>query len=133
MPFRSGGGCPHCGGSFLRFQTESYSYMRCDKCVGIWIEWTVLAKLMRDIDPEHKWELQGGHEERKRHCPKCNSAMLRSHIFQIPVDYCNNEKHGVWLDKDELKNILEKVADDDSAPPAPPTSFTSLLNDFFSR
>lgn len=107
--------------------------MRCDKCVGVWIEWPVLAKLMRDIDPEHKWELQGEHEERQRQCPKCQSRMLRSHIFQVPVDYCKTDKHGVWLDKDELKTILERVADSEIKFSAPATSFTSLLNEFFSR
>lgn len=86
--------------------------MRCGKCLGVWIEWDVLAKLLLDIAPERTWELPsgGGHEERKRRCPKCNSMMLRSHIFQVPVDYCKNDRHGVWLDKDELKTILEKVA-----------------------
>jgi Zn-finger nucleic acid-binding protein len=107
--------------------------MRCDKCIGVWIEWPVLAKLMRDIDPAHKWELQGGHEEHQRQCPKCQSQMLRSHIFQVPVDYCKTDKHGVWLDKDELKTILERVADSDVELSAPATSFNSLLNEFFSK
>jgi Zn-finger nucleic acid-binding protein len=131
MPFRHVGGCPHCGGSFLRRQTKSYSYKRCKKCLGVWIEWNVLEKLMRDIAPGVGWELSGGHDDRKRPCPKCNSKMLRSNILQVPIDYCSKDRHGAWLDKDELKQILERVAEPSREAPAAATSFTSLLNDFF--
>ena len=51
----------------------------------------------------------------------------------MPVDYCKTDKHGVWLDKDELKTILERVADSDVELSAPATSFNSLLNEFFSK
>ncbi len=42
MPFRHLGGCPHCGGGFLRRQTKTYAYQRCKKCLGVWIEWGTL-------------------------------------------------------------------------------------------
>jgi Zn-finger nucleic acid-binding protein len=86
---------------------------------------------MRDIEPTHEWELVGTHEDRKRHCPKCNSPMLRYNLLKVPVDFCKNDEHGVWLDKDELKQILERVAAPGETATVPPTSFTSLLNDFF--
>lgn len=133
MPYRKTGGCPHCGGSFLRRQASTYSYRRCTDCDGVWIEWNVLTKLVRDIEPDHKWEMVGVHEERKRQCPKCNGRMLRSTILNVPVDYCKTDEHGVWLDKDELKLILEAVADPESSQTAPPSSFTSLLGDFFNK
>ncbi len=86
---------------------------------------------MEDIAPGVGWELVGEHDSRKRPCPKCHSMMKRAHILQVPVDYCSSEKHGAWLDKDELKQILERVAEPSDEAPDPPTSFTSLLGDFF--
>ncbi len=64
-------------------------------------------------------------------CPDCDAAMMHTSLFQIPVDYCPETKHGVWLDKDELQQVLARSEEADDAAPARPTSFTSLLADFF--
>lgn len=66
-----------------------------------------------------------------RMCPDCQSAMARADLFSIPVDLCMERQHGVWFDKDELTQVLERVGMEDPPPPEPPSSFTSLLADFF--
>lgn len=97
------------------------------------MEWDVLTSFINNIMPDFKIEIAGSHEERQTPCPSCRGSMARTHILTIPVDYCKLHNHGVWFDKDELRQILERVAVPSDAPPEAPTSFTSLLNDFFNQ
>ena len=133
MPYRQRGGCPKCGGSFLNLRTEEYSYQRCSKCIGIWMDWAVLTRFIEDIMPDFAWKPEGTHQQRPLPCPKCRGSMERTYLLNIPVDYCKPHNHGVWLDKDELRQVLERVAKPTDAEPEAPTSFTTLLNDFFNQ
>jgi Zn-finger nucleic acid-binding protein len=133
MPYRQRGGCPKCGGSFLNLRTKNYSYQRCSKCIGIWMEWDVLTRFIEDIEPGFVLETAGSHEGRMIPCPTCRGSMARTHILTVPVDYCKPHNHGVWFDKDELRQVLERVATSTDAAPEAPTSFTTLLNDFFNK
>ena len=67
----------------------------------------------------------------QRRCPDCTQPLTPVTLFTIPVDYCRDHDHGLWFDKDELQQVLDRVGDTDPPPPEPPTSFTSLLQDFF--
>lgn len=133
MPYRHRGGCPGCGSPFLNLRTKDYSYLRCSKCLGIWMDWNVMAQFVSDIAPDYALELSGTHDERKLLCPECQSSMDRTHILHVPVDYCKPNNHGVWLDKDELRQVLERVNEPTDTQPEPPTSFTSLLNELFNQ
>jgi Zn-finger nucleic acid-binding protein len=66
-----------------------------------------------------------------RSCPDCGAEMASARLFGIPIDHCASEHHGVWFDKDELAQFLERVGDEEPAPPQKATSFSSLLRDFF--
>jgi Zn-finger nucleic acid-binding protein len=133
MLYRQSGGCPSCGSPLLNLRTNDYSYRRCSKCIGVWMGRDVLTQLIEDILPGTAWKLKGSHDERQLQCPECHSPMHRAQVLHIPVDYCQPHSHGVWLDKDELRQILERVGETKPEAPEPPTSFTSLLSDFFSQ
>ena len=49
-------------------------------------------------------------------CPKCGKEMAkRSSYGGVEMDLC--VEHGIWLDKDELRRILEGHAEDNRQPP----------------
>ncbi len=132
MPFRQQSGCPHCGDSFDQVRTQNYSYRRCPTCLGVWINWSVLEELCEEMMPGQTLQIEGQHGQRQRPCLLCRTEMARGWLFGVPVDHCDTARHGIWLDKDELMQILERVnPNEDTQPPSPPTSFTSLLSDFF--
>ncbi len=97
------------------------------------MEWDVLARFIEDIAPGFVWAPKGSHTGRTIICPNCRGSMERTQLLGIPVDYCEPHNHGVWFDKDELRQVLERVASPSDAAPEPPTSFTTLLNDFFNK
>lgn len=131
MVYRHTRGCPVCGGDFTSHRTRLYNYERCTRCLGIWMSMAVLEAMVARMDEgaaPRFVERAGG---QTRMCPDCQTAMARVELFLIPVDVCAGQRHGIWLDKDELTQVLERVVMEDPPPPEPPSSFTSLLADFF--
>lgn len=68
-----------------------------------------------------------------RTCPDCQRPLAPVELFRIPLDACLPRRDGVWFDRDELRQVLERAGMADPPPPEPVPTFTTLLEDFFSR
>src|SRR5690349_3218528 len=45
--------------------------------------------------------------EGERRCVICGERMVQQVMEKVTVDVC--EEHGIWLDKDELPRIIERI------------------------
>lgn len=111
-------------------RTRSYSYERCDRCYGLWLSLGVLTAMVSEMKPPLGVQFTQRPGRATRSCPDCQAPLAPVGLVGIPVDHCPNQ-HGVWFDKDELGQVLDRVSDPSLPPPAPPTSFTSLLEELF--
>ena len=125
-------GCPVCGGRLSELRTQDYSYERCGACRGMWISLPVLRLMVANMESGAQPAFEEFGTGRRR-CPDCQANMAEMMLFQIPVDACIERAHGVWFDKDELSQALERVVVEDPGPPQQPTSFVSLLGEFFAN
>lgn len=131
MPFRSNRACPACGDSFAICRTAGYSYERCQRCLGIWITKSIIDEMLASIVPGSMAQFTKAPPARERRCPDCQVRLEHALLFRIPVDRCEKSEHGIWFDKDELRQVLERVKEPEPAEPEVATSFTSLLGEFF--
>lgn len=137
MVYRSVRGCPACGDEFTTHRTRGYSYERCAHCCGVWINPGVLRDMLHEMvggrpgDPFDQLETRSGGSSRT--CPDCQRTLAAVELFRIPLDACLTRADGVWFDRDELRQVLERAGVADPPPPEPVPSFTSLLADFFAR
>lgn len=133
MVYRHTRGCPVCGSELTSHRTQTYNYERCARCLGIWMGMPVLRLMVASmVEGAHPF-FEGRTGGQSRTCPDCRTPLARADLFHVPVDVCTAHEHGVWFDKDELAQVLERVGVEEPAPPEPPTSFTTLLADFFRR
>jgi Zn-finger nucleic acid-binding protein len=109
--------CPRCR-SFLRKQAVGPNQVeRCPSCHGAWIAAAEFNELIGDIDrreavrmsePPHR------HSEEQINylaCPRCDEIMERVNFGRtsgILVDTC--KKHGIWLDRGELRRVVDHLA-----------------------
>ncbi len=131
MIYRHTRGCPVCGGHLEERRTQDYSYERCGTCYGMWISLPVLRLMVASMESGAEPDFAPIGTGRRR-CLDCHASMAAMSLFEIPVDVCSEHWHGVWFDKDELAQALERVGEAQPAPAEPPTSFVSLLGEFFS-
>jgi uncharacterized protein len=92
----------------------------CDTCSGTWLDASELEKIQEVITNDHKAELgripdyvgkailmEKTRNKPPVNCPKCHEQLERreyGYCSQVFIDSCVNG-HGVWLDKDELKEL----------------------------
>lgn len=127
-------GCPICGGGFVIYRVSNYSYETCDGCHGVWMSRHTLFSMAIEIDESAHIALQPGVvAEHARNCPDCQQPMQKAWLLRIPVDYCEHAEHGIWFDGGELRQVLERVGEDDPPPAELPSNFRSLLGDYFAR
>jgi Zn-finger nucleic acid-binding protein len=115
--------CPKCK-SEMRPITLGGSAMReCESCGGLWLEVAAFEKLCLDREqqaavlglasPVTKRPIDPTAEEIKVRyvpCPQCGQLMNRMNFARcsgVIVDVCRG--HGIWFDRDELREIIEFV------------------------
>ncbi len=90
------------------------SVERCEKCFGVWVGAAAFNELMMDIDRQESvrvHEVSAGSTAEEMgyvKCPRCNAALKRTNFGRssgVMVDACS--KHGVWLDRGELRRVVE--------------------------
>jgi Zn-finger nucleic acid-binding protein len=113
--------CPRCTLALSAQKYEKEVVHFCGSCWGCWVEQPRLKKILDNemyqfSHGEKKtifktWAEKGdanrqGSEDQVVNCPVCSTAMARETFAEdcpVTVDRC--EKHGVWLDTGELKEI----------------------------
>ncbi|HWN66096.1 MAG TPA: zf-TFIIB domain-containing protein [Haliangium sp.] len=130
--------CPRCQSDLRKQAVGPNQVERCASCHGVWISAAEFNELIGDLDrreavrvrelPHRQAEDPGGYLA----CPRCDEIMARRNFGRtsgILVDTC--KKHGIWLDRGELRRVVEHLAErapesiDDASAPArrrPPAS-----------
>jgi Zn-finger nucleic acid-binding protein len=137
----SGLRCPRCRADLRRQALGPNQVERCHGCHGVWIAAAEFNELMNDLDRREAVRVRElPHREPDEPitylaCPRCSETMARRNFGRtsgIMVDTC--KKHGIWLDRGELRRVVdhlaqratpESAADGRSAParrPMPPES-----------
>lgn len=90
----------------------------CSSCKGIWLDKGELGEAEELADPNLNWldfeiwkhEDQFKSKDGAVDCPTCNIPTVGIEYGHtgVNIDYCKN-CHGVWLDKDELPDIIEAL------------------------
>lgn len=132
MAYRHNRGCPECGTGLGIFRTGDYSYETCQGCCGMWIPLGVLRAMISEMNP-HAGDALDYAAHPQRSCPDCRAPMTAMTLHSVPVDVCREKQHGVWFDRDELRQVLEAVGTGEPAQLARRGEFQSLLHDFFAK
>ena len=107
--------CPKCGKDLKLKVIGTIEVDECESCKGIWLDKGELREAKDLADPNLNWldfeiwkhEDKFSSNEGSVECPTCHIPTVGIEYGHtgVNVDYCKN-CHGVWLDKDELPNII---------------------------
>lgn len=115
-PPGSGRRCPRCDRDLVAESIGPNQVERCHECHGVWIAAAEFNELLGDLDRREAVRAR----ERARPgeepvgylaCPRCREIMARRNFGRtsgIMVDTC--KKHGIWLDRGELRRVVEFLA-----------------------
>jgi Zn-finger nucleic acid-binding protein len=112
--------CPRCRIPLKAVMVGSTNLEECPKCEGIWADTTTFDQICADREKQATVlgmatplpESEGKLEETIRYipCPVCQKLMNRvnfANCSHVIVDVCKG--HGTWLDRDELRRIVEFI------------------------
>jgi Zn-finger nucleic acid-binding protein len=109
--------CPRCQADLGPQALGPNRIERCVSCHGVWIAAAEFNQLMHDLDRlEAVRTRELAHREPEEAvsylaCPRCSEIMERRNFGRssgIMVDTC--KKHGIWLDRGELRRVAEFLA-----------------------
>jgi len=122
-PIPQGAFCPRCKWDLHIRSLAEVSVVECSKCHGIWVrreQFELICRIAQNRPDirltEQLLPISAAEPERVVQyipCLVCTDLMLRK-MFRykgqasyVIMDYCRN--HGVWLDKDELEQIVQFI------------------------
>jgi Zn-finger nucleic acid-binding protein len=112
--------CPRCQVPLHATLIGDIELLECPKCEGLWADSAALGRIQNDRERQAAVlgsagplpEAAGVTDLNVRYipCPVCNQLMNRINFARcsnVIVDVCR--PHGTWLDKDELRRIVEFI------------------------
>lgn len=126
--------CPRDGSELTPTRFLNLLMDACPQCDGTWLDRGELAQILGsryDMDPRHG--LQEDDPRGEVRCPGCGTRMVSrwfSHQKKVKVDRCP-ACYGVWLDSQELGNILKESYQETRAWPEDPSVFVSASSKRF--
>jgi Zn-finger nucleic acid-binding protein len=127
--------CPVCKQSaMITLELNGVEIDYCTQCEGIWLDAGELEELLGDIkkskDLINSFKIYSGNAEAARKCPICYKNMKKIIIGsaepKLVIDKCV-KGDGLWFDKGELHDIVEKAQLDEN------NKIKTLLTDMFSQ
>ncbi len=114
-----------------------YAQIEIDYCAdcGIWLDSGELELILEEageegpVNKEASPPPAGRHDDKPVKCPVCRRKMNKEPYDELVssiVDRCPNG-HGIWLDRGELREIVETRVSDDAADRTAVISFLSNL------
>ena len=99
--------CPRCKVVLV----EQGPMRACTQCTGQWLDMDRLHEMAAQMHSAPRpVKLPFDADPRPRiPCPTCNVDMDPWRVHGVPIDRCI--KHGVWFDRDELRQVLQGVVD----------------------
>jgi hypothetical protein len=91
----------------------------CPQCGGVWLRSGELAAIVEDVESDVAWmdarlwqkeDLFEVDSHATAHCPSCQHglALVTPPNSQVQIDICPHCE-GIWLDRGELRKILEEM------------------------
>jgi Zn-finger nucleic acid-binding protein len=114
---KTGEVCPRCHGELLAIKVGDTPLEQCGQCGGVWVDSATFEQICSDreaqaaalglhLPPPRDLETDVHYLK----CPKCPGLMNRvcyANRSGVVIDVCR--KHGIWLDRDELRRIIEFI------------------------
>lgn len=111
--------CPRCEIALKLLISGGEEYDICPVCGGMWLDRDEFHRATRESDVYKKVDIKSEYHKSPITgpveyipCVRCGKLMNRSNFGRISgviIDSC--DKHGVWLDSDELMKIQHFIAD----------------------
>ena len=125
--------CPVCKEAMIVLELDEVEIDHCVECRGIWLDGGELEILLENSAAKDgflgSFQKNEGSKEKPRKCPMCDKKMekvLYGGSKAIQIDRCP-KKDGIWLDKGELREILEEASYGESG------VVLDLLKDMFAK
>lgn len=112
--------CPRCPARLERLELGGVLLWECGDCDGVWVEAEVFEQLCADREQQAAVLCAASRAKRGAEvcagpvryvpCPQCGQLMNRQNFARcsgVIVDFC--KRHGTWLDRDELRRIVEFI------------------------
>ena len=125
--------CPACKEAMIVLELDEVEIDHCVECEGIWLDGGELEILLENSTAKDgflaSFGRDEGSKEKRRKCPICDKKMekvLYGGTKNIRIDRCR-KNDGIWLDKGELREILEQASYGESG------VVLDLLKDMFAK
>ncbi len=109
--------CPACDEPMVVLELDEVEIDYCIECEGIWLDSGELEMLLESSAAKDGFLSSFARDEcgaeTARKCPMCGKVMKKALYTgnrRIRIDRCP-ESDGIWLDKGELREILEEAGD----------------------
>ena len=109
--------CPVCSSAMITLELNEVEVDTCLDCFGIWLDSGELQLLINDPRQSQRLinsfkKVNATPSEGVRPCPICDKRMDKIRVgaadTDLQLDRCPRG-HGLWFDKGELKDILERA------------------------
>lgn len=103
--------CPVCKISMVILELKEVEVDYCIECKGVWLDEGELQLLLNNKENALKYlnslNKLNDVKEDEYICPRCKDKMLKVKFdgSEVVIDKCKNN-HGLWFDKNELKDLL---------------------------
>jgi Zn-finger nucleic acid-binding protein len=108
--------CPVCKNAMITLELRDVEIDYCTGCNGIWLDAGELELLLGEPEKAKKlldsFKIDSSSTEKIRKCPICRKKMQKVIVGTskptLLIDKCR-KADGLWFDKGELKDILERA------------------------
>jgi len=109
--------CPRCQIALERVMVAGLPLDECIRCGGLWVDNLIFRQIVTDAEAQvevsnlpfpPRWKVDT--HVQYLNCPQCGTRMNRvnfAHQSGIIIGVCHS--HGIWLDQDEIRRIIEFV------------------------
>ena len=107
--------CPVCDQPMVSFELDGVEIDRCLECGGTWLDAGELEMIAEaaGVAPGKLTEAlddRAGARHGKRPCVRCGARLRIVTVSGVELDHCPRG-HGLWLDRDEEKQVIASFAD----------------------
>jgi Zn-finger nucleic acid-binding protein len=104
--------CPKCGAELVnKYYKGMIEIDACPNCRGMWLDFNELDRLEDVVfdDDANKGSLIHSQKKTGYLCPNCQTPMFefQYRLYELRLDYCNENGHGFWLDQGEDERVME--------------------------
>jgi Zn-finger nucleic acid-binding protein len=105
--------CPSCKQALIVLELDQVEIDYCLSCGGIWLDAGELGLILHGRPDANEPPLFGAGTHGSRRCPMCREKMNVAKLPKsgVEIDFCGR-RHGLWLDKGELQQVIDTEADD---------------------